>query len=877
MPATGNVPTAGWTRADWKASALLAGLPALLLAAAAGAGYPLITGDDLTQNYPLEELSGQILRHGHLPLWDGFLWSGTPLLGGTNAHALLPITLLFALLPPVAAWVVGEVVVLAAAAIGCQLFLRRTGCGTPAAALAGCSFGLGGFVSSQVVHIDFVAAAAALPWALVALHGLATRPPPSRPRHALLLGLAAAWMCLCGSPDIVIDAIVVCGAYLAHLVLQPLEAERRAIDRLRLCSWTLAGGVAGVALGALQWLPSASFVSASQRAHPSFSFISGGSLDGANFLELLVPHVLGGGLLGSRAFGGTFPLAEVDAYPGVVALVAVFVMLASWRQASAWRWRVWLLVCAAALLVVSGDHTPLEHVIAALPVVGDQRLPSRGLIGFALATSLLSGYFIDALLLVHPTRRQIAAGLVPLVAIGGVVVATVVTGKPAGGALTAHAGTGWTLSGVVPDLLLSTLLAAAGASLLLFGRRLEGRRRLLIVAALVVVDLVGFDINQSSFAPEYASALSPADGAAVAALAAPGRYLVIDPHLLDSRALDGIGAPDLGVVDALADAGGYGSLLWGPYSAATGTHTQDGASLAAVADGTFAALGVRALLVLPSELVTAGAPPPAGPVIRAGAAALRWFGTTVAVASVTLRATAGASPAALRALGGAFTLLANGGRPIATAGSELASEGELTVAYPAPVLAAGLEIRASPAASGLELSEPLVRPAHGPAFSTGTPLSLAVAAGGWVQTGELAGFDVLTKVAAPPFEVTAAGASVTLVAGDVWTGSASVTVRTPRTAELVRSVAALPGWRATLEHAGRLSEVPVRRHGLVQSIDVPAGDSTVTFFYVAPGWALAQVVALLGALGCAALVLAPAVARRRRRLSGGGARSPAPG
>lgn len=876
MPATGNVPTAGWTRGDWRASALLAGVPALLLAVAAGTGYPLITGDDLAQNYPLEALSGQILRHGHLPLWDGFLWSGTPLLGGTNAHALLPITLLFAVLPPVAAWVAGEVVVLAAAAIGCQLFLRRTGCGTPAAALAGCGFGLGGFVSSQVVHIDFVAAAAALPWALVALHGLAARPALSRPRHALLLGLAAAWMCLCGSPDIVIDAVVVCGAYLAHLVLQPLEAERRVIGRLRLCAWTLAGGAAGVALGALQWLPSASFVSVSERAHPSFSFISGGSLDGANFLELLVPHVLGGGVLGSRAFGGTFPLAEVDAYPGVVALVALFVMLASWRQASAWRWRVWLLVCAAALLVVSGDHTPLEHLIAALPIVGDQRLPSRGLIGFALATALLSGYFIDGFLLAHPSRRQIAAGLVPLVGIIGVVLATLVTGKPAGGALRAHAGAGWSLSGVVPDLVLSTLLAAAGGALLLFGRRLEGRRRLLLVAALVMADLVGFDINQSSFAPEYAAALSPADHAAVTTLAGTGRYLVIDPRLLDSLALDRIGAPDLGALDALADAGGYGSLLWGPYDAATGTHTQDGASLAAIADGTFSALGVRALLVLPSELVTAGASLPAA-VIRSGATVLRWFGTTVAVAAVTLRAAGSASPAALRALGGTLSLLGDGGRPITTAGSELASDGELTVTFPAPVLAAGLELRAGPGASGLELSEPLVRPARGTPFSTGTPLSVAVAAGGWVQTGELAGFGVLTNVAAPPFEVTAKGASVTVVASDLWTGSASVAVSTPRAAELVRSVAALPGWRATLEHGGRLSEVPVRRHGLVQSLDVPAGDSTVTFFYVAPGWAPAQLVALAGALACAALLLAPAAARRRRLLRAGGARSPAPG
>ena len=120
------MPRAGWTTADWKACGLLAGIPAILLAAAAAAGYPLITGDDLTQNYPLEELSGQILRHGHLPLWDAYLWSGTPLLGGTNAHALLPITLVFAVLPPLAAWVVGAlegaVVVGGLSAVGAGLY-----------------------------------------------------------------------------------------------------------------------------------------------------------------------------------------------------------------------------------------------------------------------------------------------------------------------------------------------------------------------------------------------------------------------------------------------------------------------------------------------------------------------------------------------------------------------------------------------------------------------------------------------------------------------------------------------------------------------------------------------------------------------------------
>ncbi|MGA8682447.1 MAG: hypothetical protein WB592_18360, partial [Acidimicrobiales bacterium] len=64
---------------------------------------------------------------------------------------------------------------------------------------------------------------------------------------------------------------------------------------------------------------------------------------------------------------------------------------------------------------------------------------------------------------------------------------------------------------------------------------------------------------------------------------------------------------------------------------------------------------------------------------------------------------------------------------------------------------------------------------------------------------------------------------------------------------------------------------------LVQSVALPAGTSTVTFFYVAPGWTAAQALALAGGLASAALLLAPAVGRpRRRRISAAGARSPPP-
>jgi hypothetical protein len=873
VPATTEAPKAAWDQTDWKASGLLVVLPTLLLSLAAVAGYPLITGDDVAQNFPLEYLVGQEIRHGHLPLYDSFLWSGTPLLGGTVAHALLPITLLFAVLPPLPAWVVGEVLVLGAATVGCQLFLRRTGCGSLSSALAGASYGLAGFVSSQIVHSDFAAAAAALPWLLVGIDGLATRPAPARGRHCVLIATAIAWICLCGSPDIVIDTVVVCGAYTGHLLLQPLTGGRRAVSRARLCIWELGGAAGGLAVGALQWAPSAYFVAASQRSHPSLAFISAGSLSWANFLELLVPHVLGGGSLGARAYGGTYPLAEVDAYPGVLALVAIFALLSSWRAAGAWRWRVWILVAALALLLASGGHTPLERLLAALPILGDQRLPSRALVSFALAASLLGGYFFDSLLVSHPTPRQIAAGSLPIVSILGIVIATLTTGKPAGGALVAHAPSGWTLGGDIAYLLAAACLALTTAAFLLFGKALQGRRRVLVVTALVVVDLVSFDLNQSSLAPEYAYALQVTDHSAVSALAGSGRYLVIDPGLSDGLALDRVGAPDLGVIAGLSDAAGYGSLAWGPYANATGTHTQDGAAPAALANGTFSGLGVRALLTVRSELVVGSSHISTDTQVSEKTPVVRWFGTPVSVRSITVEIAGAASAATVAQLSSSLRLLGGADRvervrmvTSSRVSRETTTTTKVTIKCLGSESSFGLELGGRLLRGAISISEPSIRPSTGSAFFTSGPLAAALGGGKWTETTGTAGFSVLVdRAAAALLRVSAKHATVRLVSSDPWTGSAVVQVQSPAPTVLVRSVADIPGWRARLTHGGRQSFLAVRRDGLVQSVSLPSGTSRVTFRYVPPGWVTGQLLALLGALACAGLLFAPAVMGRRWR------------
>src|SRR5579872_4970096 len=105
-------------RGDLVAVGVLVGLAVLVFGLPSLLGKPVLPGDDMTQNYPLRVLAGQQIRAGHLPLYNPYIWSGAPLLGGWNAAAAYPLTWLFAVLPALAAWTVGLVATYAAAAVG---------------------------------------------------------------------------------------------------------------------------------------------------------------------------------------------------------------------------------------------------------------------------------------------------------------------------------------------------------------------------------------------------------------------------------------------------------------------------------------------------------------------------------------------------------------------------------------------------------------------------------------------------------------------------------------------------------------------------------------------------------------------------------------
>jgi hypothetical protein len=131
VPAVGRNAT-GWVRCHPGLVVVLL-VPLVVFAAPQLTGSTFLDGDNFLQNFPMRALVGLDLRHHTLPLWNPYLFSGTPLLGGFNAGAAYPTTWLMAVLPIFTAWTLNLAIAYDVAILGMYVFLRRQAISSTAA------------------------------------------------------------------------------------------------------------------------------------------------------------------------------------------------------------------------------------------------------------------------------------------------------------------------------------------------------------------------------------------------------------------------------------------------------------------------------------------------------------------------------------------------------------------------------------------------------------------------------------------------------------------------------------------------------------------------------------------------------------------------
>jgi hypothetical protein len=907
-----------WTP-DLAAISVLVAIPvAVFFGADLFGGHLLLSGDNLIQNFPERVLVGSDLRHGILPFWDPFVWSGTPLLAGLSAGAFYPTTLLFAVVSSHAAWVLGQIFVFSSIGVGTYLLFRSGGTSPLASFLGAFSFTFAGAVASQTAaHIDMGDGLATLPWALLAVRRIGE---DSRWRWTLLLAGASALTILAGSPEAILDTGALCAAFALFRCLARRGTLRRYATRVA------AAGALAVGLTAFLWIPALHFLASSQRPAAGELFASEYSFPASASVFAVVPYLEGGfSLFSQPAFFGQSNLEEVAAYVGILPLIATFSLLVPYLRRRLPRSEVWCWygILVVGVLLATAAGSPLERLLYHIPFYGTQRNTGRNIIDADLAVCALFAWWVDAAKGAKNAKAQSSRvswlekvlAFLPLGAVGFIAVLFLVSPTTLWIVVRASPPQSVWAAGSGADIALAAGITAAAGVLVLFRSRMAAVRWRRLVVVFVIADIAMFSLGSeylSSSAPPDSSHPSPVLALVKQNLSTGGRYAVFDPDLFDSAQFPAAGEPDVGILDGLPSFSGYGPIVNARYAGVTASQVRAFLSVSSLGSGAFEPLGLQVLVTVPESFLVPIAtlpvngkpvrviseqpgtdpvleggtsPPPRPPLISfpiapartditAGSDSGWWFGTSLSVRQVALELGTPSAGQLVRV----GTVSDSGA--VDWGAAEAAGDGATTLGFGlggSQGEGIAVQVLSGPPLESVQVA---VSTSAGRAYLAGGVLADAVNPGGWAEAGSSGDFSVFKARYTPtPSWLQPVGSQAKAVvpsaSGPSGLGSARIvsSAQNSTTIEADADVSSLlvwssawdSGWRAELVGPAGDRPVSVERVGLVQGVVVPAGTDLVRFTYEPTGLGRGLIISsLTGGIFVVACVILFVVRRRSR-------------
>jgi hypothetical protein len=405
-------------------AAVLVALPSILYAPFLLGGKVFYWGVYLLQFYPWRQLAVEQIQAGHWPLWNPFLGAGTPLAANLQTAAFYPPNVLFLLMPVERAFAWEMALHVALAGLFAYYLGRTLGLSRFGALIAGLAYGGGGYIVARWVFPTMVCAAAWLPLMLTLVEKLQVAScrlqASSRAAYCVLrvasLSAVIALQLLAGHAQTSFYSLLIVGAFALFRLLRQQDTsskqQARARSSLAACCLLLAA-CWGVALAAIQLLPTAELAAHSQRAGrlTDLQFAYELSFWPWRLITLLAPDFFGNPARGGYWAYGTY--WEEAAFAGVLPLLlAGLAVVAWWRKRKADNQGAlsfvpfFLLISLFSILLALGNHTPLYPLLFRyVPGFGLFQAPARLMIGYALAVPLLAGIGADAFQAMWPMPR----------------------------------------------------------------------------------------------------------------------------------------------------------------------------------------------------------------------------------------------------------------------------------------------------------------------------------------------------------------------------------------------------------------------------------------------------------------------------------------
>lgn len=355
-------------------------------------GLILARGDTYHYFYPYWYARDAALSGGQLPLWTPNLFMGAPLLSNPQIGTFYPPNWLSAIFgwPIPDAIKISIVLHVILATVGMYGLARLAGkVDIIPALIAGCVYGLGGFIGAHVEQINQLQGLAWMPWAFMVYHLGFEKPL----RYAPLLAMILALQFFSGHTQTVFITGFGLGLYGFSTVLLDIRSVafpapddwRRvlAFRVLRVTMVLVVASVLALLLALPQIIPTLELTGLSNR---------GGGFNPQQAMAFSwEPTLVGRGLLPSydaQIFG------EYIAYVGVFGLALA--LLGAFSDAR--RRAPFVFVAMMGIFLALGLYNPFYWQAASLPGFNLFRVPARWLALFALGAGVLAGMGAQALI-----------------------------------------------------------------------------------------------------------------------------------------------------------------------------------------------------------------------------------------------------------------------------------------------------------------------------------------------------------------------------------------------------------------------------------------------------------------------------------------------
>ncbi len=372
-------------------------------------GRALFWGTPILQFVPWRTYAFDVIQRGHLPLWDPLLGMGAPLFANYQIALLYPPNILLYLVGPI--WGQGLLVALHLiwAGLGMYFLARRLGLGVLSRAIAGMGFSLSGYLVARSGFLSINAAAAWLPWAVLAVDRLVHLNQSAADRNEIIksgcmLSIVLSFQWLAGHAQTAWYTAIMLAAWVLWRLIGGADLKQA----LKIVAYVALAGLFAFALCAVQLIPTLEYTLHSYRADTlDAEFALNYSFWPWRLLCLVLP-----GLFGSPALGDYWGYGnywEDAVYFGVLPfLLSVYAVISGWRNKSEHRGTIRFLTVSGlgALVLALGRNTPVfPFLFQHVPTFNMFQAPARWNIVFVFSFALLAAFGIDRLK--KPTGRAL--------------------------------------------------------------------------------------------------------------------------------------------------------------------------------------------------------------------------------------------------------------------------------------------------------------------------------------------------------------------------------------------------------------------------------------------------------------------------------------